>query len=197
MGGGGQRLHREPSGESHADVPLAYQNEDIWQLCSHGHMQGPVGLRQPPTLTPSMGGQGCTGSHLGGHAHVPPGLPEWRHLTTLLTWPHARPCGLELVLGGGWLTPTWALLERLGLHSRSAAPISTELPCLASCFRPCLSNLQLLHTFAQGCGQTGNLSSFLAIPFLSRKSKKCGISSRNPYHKCPFQLLNSSHWLQT
>merc|ERR1712122_442997 len=114
--------------KSHGHVPLAYQNGGIWHLCSPGHMQGPVGSSHPHPHPPSRG-KGSTGSQLQKSWTCAPGIPEWKHLTTVLTWPHARPCRLEL-LSWSWLTPTWALVESRGLHTKSGAPITTEWPCL-------------------------------------------------------------------
>ena len=131
-----------PGGPQGGQGPTGSQLQKSW-ICAPGipewkHLvslltwphAGPCRLQPPPPPPPSRG-KGSTGSQLQKSWTCAPGIPEWKHLTTVLTWPHARPCRLEL-LSWSWLTPTWALVESRGLHTKSGAPITTEWPCLAS-----------------------------------------------------------------
>ena len=60
----------------------------------NGSRLEPWALPAPPPIGPSRG-QGCTGSQLQKSLRCAPGIPECRHLTSLLTWPPAGPCRLQ------------------------------------------------------------------------------------------------------
>ena len=74
----------------------------------------------PPSIGPSRG-QGCTGSQLQKSLRCAPGIPECRHLTSLLTWPPARPCRLQPA-------PTHTPLKGPRLHREPTSEVIEMCP---------------------------------------------------------------------